>query len=206
MVILSVEQGLQYLIKSMMDMPVECRLHSYPYVLHMGEITPAYPLLMFHLLENVQHILSQFKVSLLFSYHLTNESNLYHHTVPRPNVTIVRVPEYPVVMFSSNSLELTCLVELVPEVDTPVAIDLRWTGHSSLTDSGQRVVVSNVQGLYLAYQSTVSFSSLMSRDTGSYICSVRASPDNDMTGTIIASSWESQELTINISKYNSTLV
>ena len=55
-------------------------------------------------------------------------------------MTILRDPVYPVQLFSSHSLVLTCVIELIPEVDSYISVDSRWSGHSALTDRERRVI------------------------------------------------------------------
>ena len=72
---------------------------------------------------------------------------------------------------------LTCVIELIPEVDSFVTITSQWRGHSSLTDSERRVIVSDLEGVQLVYNTSVTFSTLRSSDSGSYVCSATVSPD-----------------------------
>ena len=72
---------------------------------------------------------------------------------------------------------LTCVIELIPEVDSFVTISSQWRGHSSLTDTERRVIVSDLEGIQLVYNTSVTFSTLQSNDGGTYICSATVSPD-----------------------------
>ena len=72
---------------------------------------------------------------------------------------------------------LTCVIELIPEVDSFVTLTSQWRGHSSLTDSERRVIVSDLEGVQLVYNTSVTFSTLKSSDSGSYVCSATVSPD-----------------------------
>ena len=107
----------------------------------------------------------------------------------------MRVPEHPVQLFTTNQLILRCVVELIPEVDSLVAINSQWSGHSALTDE-RRVIVSDVEGIQLVYETSVTFSSLKSSDSGSYVCSANVSPHPSLSGQLIESSRNEQ--TINI--------
>ena len=91
-------------------------------------------------------------------------------------VTILREPEHPEQLFTTNSLILTCVIELIPEVDSFVTIRSQWRGHSSLTDSERRVIVSDLEGSRLMYNTSVTFNSLTSSDSGLYVCSAIVSP------------------------------
>ena len=104
---------------------------------------------------------------------------LYHFfyvIVPEPTVTILRAPEHPVQLFTTDSLVLTCVIELIPEVDSYVTINSQWRGHSALTDRERRVIVSDLEGVQLVYNTSVTFSTLKSSDSGSYICSASVIP------------------------------
>ena len=81
---------------------------------------------------------------------------------------------------------LTCVIELIPEVDSFVTISSQWRGHSSLTDSERRVIVSDLEGVQLVYNTSVTFSTLRSSDSGSYICSATVSSD-DISDSLIES-------------------
>ena len=120
--------------------------------------------------------------------------------VPSPTLLITREPAYPVRLFTTNSLILTCIIQLAPEVDTPVTINSQWTGHSSLTDNQRRVIVSELEGLRPMYETSVTFSTLKSSDSGSYACSANASPLTDSSGGIIDSTWSSEALNISVCK------
>ena len=79
-------------------------------------------------------------------------------------------------LFTNDSLVLTCVIELIPDVDSYVAINSQWRGHSSLTDSERRVIVSDLEGVQLFYNTSVTLSALKSSDSGSYTCSATVSP------------------------------
>ena len=118
------------------------------------------------------------------------------YLVPRPTVTIIRDPEHPVELFTTNHLILTCVIELIPQVDSLVTINSQWSGHSSLTDSERRVIVSELQGVRLVHETSVTFSSLKTNDSGSYVCLANVSSQPSMSGQVVASSRSVQ--TINI--------
>ena len=91
-------------------------------------------------------------------------------------MTILRDPEPPTQLFSSLSLVLTCVIELIPEVDSYVTVNSRWSGHSTLTDRDRRVIVSDLQGVQLMYNTSVTISEMKSSDSGSYVCSASINP------------------------------
>ena len=51
------------------------------------------------------------------------------------------------------------------------------------------------------YETSVTFSTLKSSDSGSYVCSANVSPLTDLAGGIIESTWSSQSLSISVCKY-----
>ena len=112
---------------------------------------------------------------------------------------ILRTPEHPVQLFTTDSLVLTCLIELIPEVDSYVTISSRWTGHSSLTDTDRRVIVSELEGVHLMYNTSVTFSTLKSTDSGSYTCSAAVSPQ-EQNNHLISSSRTEEAITISVGK------
>ena len=103
----------------------------------------------------------------------------YVFTVPEPTVSIFRVPEQPLTLFTTDSLMLNCVIELIPEVDSPVKVSAEWSGHSSLTDGASRVIVAEVEGIQLKHNTSVTFNTLKSGDSGSYVCSATVGPLSD---------------------------
>ena len=122
-------------------------------------------------------------------------------SVPPPRLLITREPAFSVRPFTTGSLILTCIIQLVPEVDTPVTVNSQWTGHSSLTNNQGRVIISELEGIHPMYESSVTFSTLKSSDSGSYICSANVSPLSDTCGRVVESSLISQSLQISVGKY-----
>ena len=114
-------------------------------------------------------------------------------------MSIFRDPEYPVQLFTSHSLVLTCVIELIPEVDSYVTISSRWSGHTSLTDSERRVIVSDLEGIQLMYNTSVTFSSLKSSDNGSYTCSAFISPQPE-SEHLIGSPVSEESIDISVGK------
>ena len=96
--------------------------------------------------------------------------------VPAPMVTIIRDPELPVQFFTGHRLVLTCVIELIPEIDSYVAITSQWRGHSSLTDQDRRVIVSDLEGVQLMYNTSVTINETQTADSGSYVCTAEISP------------------------------
>ena len=97
-------------------------------------------------------------------------------TVPAPFVPILRDLEPPIQLSSSHSLVLTCVTQLIPEVDSYITVDSRWSGHSSLTNRERRVIVSDLRGVQLMYNTSVTISEMKWSDSGFYVCSASSSP------------------------------
>ena len=187
--------------KSLMVWLVQLRWRSPPCTHHTVEYTPASQISIIHLQENKQFICLELKVSIsLFVVICWCKLLFFPLPVPPPTLLITREPAYPVRLFTTNSLILTCIIQLAPEVDTPVTINSQWTGHSSLTDNQRRVIVSELEGLRPMYETSVTFSTLKSSDSGSYACSANASPLTDSSGGIIDSTWSSEALNISVCK------
>ena len=83
---------------------------------------------------------------------------------------------HPAQLFTTDSLVLTCVIELIPEVDSYVTINSQWRGHWSLTDRERKVIVSDLEGVKLMYNTSVTFSTLKSSDSGSNLCSASVIP------------------------------
>ena len=79
-------------------------------------------------------------------------------------------------LFTTDSLVLNCVIELIPEVDSHIAISSQWSGHSSLYNSSRRVTITDLEGEKLTYNTSVTFEPLKSSDSGSYVCSSTVSP------------------------------
>ena len=94
------------------------------------------------------------------------------------------------------------MIELIPEIDTPVSIRSQWRGHTSLTDNGRRVVVSDLEGVQLMYNSSVTFSTLKSVDSGIYICSATVTP----TENLISSGTSEGRITISVGMYTISIL
>ena len=112
-------------------------------------------------------------------------------------MSIVRVPEHPLVLFTADSLVLNCVIELIPEVDSYVTISSQWSGHSSLTDSARRVIVADLEGTQLTYNTSVTFNTLKSSDSGSYVFSATISPQSESMN-LIESSLNKETITISV--------
>ena len=103
-------------------------------------------------------------------------NSVFIFTVPEPTVSIFQVAEDPLVLFTTDSLVLNCVIELIPEVDSHIAISSKWNGHTSLRESSRRVIIADLEGEKLTYNTSVTFEYLKSSDSGSYVCSATVSP------------------------------
>ena len=92
-------------------------------------------------------------------------------TVPPPIVSIVRDPTPSQGVSTGDTLTMTCTAVVSNHVDTPTTVDTRWTDRNSLRDA-PRVIVTQVSTTP-PYESSVSISSLISSDTGTYECSAQ---------------------------------
>ena len=110
--------------------------------------------------------------------------------VTASNVSIVQSQT----AFLSEQVELTCITTFFdPFVDTPVYVTHDWTTPSGvvITERG-----SAITGSYQQYRSTLSFSSLQSSDSGTYIC---ASTVNDSLSEYVTSDTMSTWTSLNTS-------
>ena len=101
------------------------------------------------------------------------------------------------ISLTTDTLTLTCIVEIDPVIDTRVAITSQWSGHPSLTNGGRRVAVSELEGVNPSYTSVVTFTTLKSADSGSYVCSARIVPQENL-GTVLQSNRSSDGISINV--------
>ena len=112
-------------------------------------------------------------------------------------MSIIRDPLFPTQLITTNSLILTCVIELIPQVDSYVTINSQWRGHSSLTDQERRVIVSDLEGVQLMYNTSVTFNTLKSSDSGSYVCSATVSP-NSPTDNLLESPLSENSIGISV--------
>ena len=98
-------------------------------------------------------------------------------------VAISRDPDSSTQLFTKNSLLLTCTIAVNTAVDTQIFVNTQLGGHPSLSDS-PRVAISRTP-----YTIQVAFSSLKSRDSGTYECGVQivSVVDVVMSSSMVAS-------------------
>jgi hypothetical protein len=88
--------------------------------------------------------------------------------IPPPIVSIVSDPPPSQGVSTGDTLTMTCTAVVSNCVDTPTTVDTRWTDRNSLRDA-PRVTVTQVSTTP-PYEVSVSISSLISSDTGTYEC------------------------------------
>ena len=88
-------------------------------------------------------------------------------SVPQPSVAIMQSDEASV---SGLNRTITCTVTVVEGV-SPSLVMVEWSGGDSLSDS-PRVTISDQTNDGLQYTRIVTFSPLLSDDSGQYTCSV----------------------------------
>ncbi len=80
-------------------------------------------------------------------------------------------------LYTDETVTLTCSVLLSASVDTAVDVSVVWSGpQGDIMSTPGRVTVSEVTGSGLAYQSTLTLSSLTTSDSGLYTCTATADP------------------------------
>ena len=106
---------------------------------------------------------------------LYSASNLrcfnFSSSVPTPAVTVLRNPESSTQLFTTDTLILTCIIQVDSTVDTAIVVSAFWSGNPSLSES-PRVVLNRIS-TEASYASQVTFTSLKLSDTADYLCSVR---------------------------------
>ena len=108
-------------------------------------------------------------------------------------------------LYSGTVFTLTCVVELVPEVDTAVTVLTSWTkdgnnitGDDRITADG--LAMPNATNITFVYESNVLFNPLSNMqsggDGGQYTCSVQVEDQEFITGsnttatqTILVEGW-----------------
>ena len=90
--------------------------------------------------------------------------------VPSPSVILSRDPESGTLRHGDN-LTLTCTIRLDEAIDTGVDVTVVWNGPAGNISPDNLTIYSNT-----VYESTVTFSSLMTSDSGGYTCTAAVSP------------------------------
>ena len=113
-------------------------------------------------------------------------------SVPPPTVNITSTP-ITSSYYAGTPLNLTCNVQLIPQVDTLVTFNSLWTGPGGqISSGGGRVSLSSGVN-----QTTVQFYPLNTSDTGVYNCSVNVSASGQQyVDTSIAVSSSTSPITV----------
>ncbi len=90
--------------------------------------------------------------------------------VPPPSVAVTADTNRT--LYAGEDVTLTCDITLDPAVDSEVAVTASWTGPDGPITAG----VSDISGSGLAYQSTLTLSSLTTSDSGDYTCTASVDP------------------------------
>ena len=90
--------------------------------------------------------------------------------VPSPSVTLSRDPESGTLRHGDN-LTLTCTIQLDGAIDTGVDVTVLWPLGNISPDNPTPTMDSDT-----VYESTVTFSSLETSDSGGYTCTATVSP------------------------------
>ncbi len=94
--------------------------------------------------------------------------------VPPPSVAVTADTDRT--LYANEDVTLTCDITLDPAVpaavDGEVIVTASWTGPRGPITAG----VSDITGSGLAYQSTLTFSSLTTSDSGHYTCTASVGP------------------------------
>ena len=117
-------------------------------------------------------------------------------TVPAPTITFSGRLVSPVdlsstPLYSGTVFTLTCVVELVSEVDTTVTVLTSWNKDGSMISSSSRISVDSAAVQNTAfmnmYESDVVFNPMSNMesggDDGDYICSADVQNDSYITGS-----------------------
>ena len=122
---------------------------------------------------------------------------LLSFSVPSPRVHITRTPSTGV--YPSTLLNLTCITELSPEVDTPMTVTHSWRGPSgSISRYSSRLSVTTVTRVGQEYWSSLFFSSgIRASDSGNYSCT---SNTHSASSYIVTSGSVAASTTITVGK------
>ena len=98
--------------------------------------------------------------------------SLYFSTVPSPITTILGQTNAS--QLAGSSLELSCIVELVVEVDTGISVIITWKRNDEQINGDPHISVSSaIEVNAFIYQSDLQINTLsQSIDSGNYTCEV----------------------------------
>ena len=129
---------------------------------------------------------SQFVISIIMQGIATY---FYFYTVPTPTVTLKGSLPFNS-LYSATVFKLTCVVELVSHVDTPVTVLTMWRKNNEVLRNSTRISVDSEatqkSSVITVYESRVLFDPLSnmvtSRDSGSYNCSAKIMDSEFVSG------------------------
>ena len=107
-------------------------------------------------------------------YHAVYYLKMVSVSVPTPSVNVT-VPDGT--LYAGTNVTLNCTIQLDGAIDTGVDVTVLWTGPPVLSTTGERITVPDVTGSRPTYQSTVTFTPLISNDDGAYTCNATVSPN-----------------------------
>ena len=88
----------------------------------------------------------------------------------------VAVPTDP--LYTGTNVTLTCNIVLNDLVDSPVIVNVAWTGPGGEISSSSRVMLLGVTESSSPFQATLTFAPLISSDGGDYTCEATVIPDD----------------------------
>ena len=136
--------------------------------------------------------LSTTKVASMFSSYV-DDALLYafyfpFYSVPKPNVTLKGSLPFNS-LYSATVFKLTCLVEFISHVNTPVAVLTTWRKNNEVVINGSRISVDSRatnSSVMTVYESSIVFDPLSNtrtgRDSGNYNCSVKIMDSEFVSG------------------------
>ena len=113
-------------------------------------------------------------------------------TVPSPNVTVT-IDQNSSTVSGGTNLTLTCVIELLPEVDTNITLNINWTGPvgDPLPGSSTSRLMA---GMPTRYQSILTVNAVNASQFGNYSCT--ATLNSDPPTSFVTASEGSATLTI----------
>ena len=99
--------------------------------------------------------------------------------MPVPDVVVTAT--YTTPLYAGSSLTLTCNVTLNPNVDNNETVTTSWSGPSDIT--GERFLVTATSGSGSTYTGSLTISSIVHHDQGTYTCTARITGENEQQVT-----------------------
>ena len=113
----------------------------------------------------------------------------HFHSVPEPNVTFSGSLPFSS-LYTATVFKLTCVVELVSHVNTPVTVLTMWRKNNKVLADSTRITVDSSatqnSSVMTVYESSVVFDPLSNTstetDSGNYMCSVEIMDSEFVSG------------------------